>query len=179
MPRPQNKEDLIKSATEEFMKLTQLIDSLTEQELSTPFDFTNDAKKTEAHWRRDKNVRDVIMHLYEWHQLLLKWLDNNQQGIRKPFLMEGYNWKTYGDMNQIFWENCQNISLPEARELLSRSHEAVMKRIETISNEDLFAKGVYDWVGTSCIGSYFISTTGSHYDWAIKKIKAHRKALSL
>lgn len=26
-----------------------------------------------------------------------------------------------------------------------------------------------------CICSYFVSTTSSHYDWAMKKIKAHKK----
>ncbi|WP_206225127.1 ClbS/DfsB family four-helix bundle protein [Parabacteroides sp. ZJ-118] len=25
------------------------------------------------------------------------------------------------------------------------------------------------------LGSYFISTTSAHYDWALKKLKAHRK----
>ncbi len=38
-----------------------------------------------------------------------------------------------------------------------------------------FPKGVYQWVGGSTLGSYFVSNTASHYDWAIKKLKAHRK----
>ena len=29
--------------------------------------------------------------------------------------------------------------------------------------------------GGTVLGSYFVSTTSSHYDWAIKKLKAHRK----
>ena len=31
------------------------------------------------------------------------------------------------------------------------------------------------WVSGSTLGSYFISSTSSHYDWAMKKLKAHRK----
>nr|WP_290438624.1 ClbS/DfsB family four-helix bundle protein [Streptococcus salivarius] len=27
----------------------------------------------------------------------------------------------------------------------------------------------------SVLGSYFVSTTSSHYDWAMKKLKAHQK----
>ncbi|MCI5510551.1 MAG: ClbS/DfsB family four-helix bundle protein [Eubacterium sp.] len=50
-----------------------------------------------------------------------------------------------------------------------------MKALETFSQEELFTNTYYPWVGGSCIGSYFISTTSSHYDWAIKKIKAHQK----
>ena len=32
-----------------------------------------------------------------------------------------------------------------------------------------------EWVGGSTLGSYFVSTTSSHYDWAMKKLKAHKK----
>ena len=46
------------------------------------------------------------------------------------------------------------------------------------TNDELFQKNVYDWVGGSTIGSYFISVTSSHYDWAMKKIKAHRKMIN-
>lgn len=150
---------------------------MTEKELSTPYDFSHDEKKKEAHWKRDKNLRDVIIHLNEWHNLLLDWIANNKAGIQKPFLMEGYNWKTYGDMNIVFWENCQNISLDEAMTRFKNSHKKIMEAIDTMTNEELFSKDVYDWTGGNAIGSYFISTTSSHYDWAMKKIKAHRKII--
>ena len=99
MPRPSTKEDLLKAADENYKTLMDFIDSMTEKELNTPFDFSGQPSKKEAHWSRDKNVRDVLIHLYEWHQLLLDFPKNN--------------------------------------------------------------KGVSD--------------TSSHYDWAIKKIKAHKK----
>ena len=50
-----------------------------------------------------------------------------------------------------------------------------MALIETFSNEQLFAKSVFDWTGTSTLGAYCVSATASHYDWAIKKIKVHIK----
>ncbi|MDE6673530.1 MAG: ClbS/DfsB family four-helix bundle protein, partial [Acetatifactor sp.] len=36
-------------------------------------------------------------------------------------------------------------------------------------------KGVFPWVVGSTLGAYIVSNTASHYDWAIKKLKAHRK----
>ena len=33
-------------------------------------------------------------------------------------------------------------------------------------------------LGTTNLGAYFISTTSSHYDWALKKLKAHRKIVA-
>lgn len=81
MPRPQTKKDLIIAAQNNYDKLLELIHSLTKLELQTEFDFSQDASKKEAHWSRDKNLRDVIVHLVEWHQLMLQWVENNKKGI--------------------------------------------------------------------------------------------------
>lgn len=175
MGRAATKSDLIASANSNFEKLNMLISGLTEKELSAPFDFTADAKKKEAHWGRDKNLRDVLIHLYEWHQLLLNWVQTNINGEDKPFIPEPYNWKTYGAMNVEFWKKHQNTSLDDAKNLYEKSHADVMKLAEKFSNEELFSKDIYKWVGGSTLGSYFVSTTASHYDWAIKKLKAHKK----
>lgn len=48
MGRPTTKADLIKAAAENYEKLNILIAALTEEELSTPFDFSGDEKKKEA-----------------------------------------------------------------------------------------------------------------------------------
>lgn len=175
MSRPTTKLDLIMAAEENYKKLNSLISNLTEDELSTPFDFTKDDKKKEAHWRRDKNLRDVLIHLYEWHQLILNWVNANQNGEPKPFIPSPYNWKTYGEMNMEFWEKHQKTSLLESKEMLNKSHEAVMSLVASLTNEELFSKHVFKWVGGSTLGSYFVSATSSHYDWAMKKLKAHQK----
>ena len=99
MPRARSKEDLIKAANEQYIKLTKLIDSLSEKELNTDFDFSDDPKKTERHWGRDKNLRDIYIHLYEWHQLLLNWVKVNEDGEEKPFIPEPYSCKNYGYIN--------------------------------------------------------------------------------
>lgn len=69
MPRPTTKSDLLFAAKQNYEKLNLLISKMTEKELQTEFDFSEDKKK--AHWQRDKNLRDVLIHLYEWQQLLL------------------------------------------------------------------------------------------------------------
>lgn len=56
MARPQTKKDLIEAAELNYDKLLKLIDSLTEKELNTEFDFSADAKKKEAH-RKMINVK--------------------------------------------------------------------------------------------------------------------------
>ena len=175
MVRPQTKEDLMIAAKENFEKLNTLISKMSDKELTTPFDFSKDEKKKEAHWKRDKNLRDVLIHLYEWHQLILNWVESNQKGEEKPFIPQPYNWRTYGDMNVEFWKKHQNTSLEDATKALQKSHKEVLKLAENFTNEELFSKKVYKWVGGSTLGSYFVSATSSHYDWAIKKIKAHQR----
>ena len=161
MPRPTTKADLIQAANEQFAKLWTLIGEMSDEEKSA------DIVPNE----RDKNVRDVLVHLYEWHCLLLNWIQTNTNGKPAPFLPAPYNWKTYPQMNVAFWEKHQNTSYTDAEAMLKKTHKEVMAIIETFSNEDLFSKGAFDWTGTTTLGSYCVSATSSHYDWAIKDIK--------
>lgn len=175
MVRPTTKKDLIQSSNESYHKLIDLLESMSKQQLENVFDFDIEHKK-EAHWKRDKNTRDVLIHLVEWQNLLLNWIEFNQKDIKKPFLEEGYNWRTYGEMNVKFWRKHQNTSFEESLEALKSSHIKVMDLIQTFSNEELFTKGIFDWVGGSTLGSYFVANSSSHYNWAIKKIKKHQKS---
>jgi hypothetical protein len=52
-----------------------------------------------------------------------------------------------------------------------------MELIEGFSNEELFEAGALLRTETSVIGAYCVSVTASHYDWAMKKIKAHIKKI--
>lgn len=176
MARPQTKQDLILAGNEQFKKIWDIIDSMSEEQQNATFNFGSEAGK-EAHWGRDKNIRDVLIHLYEWHQLLLSWVDNNMKGIEKQFLLEAYNWKTYGEMNVKFWEKHQNTPYKKSKEMLKDSHNKIMKLIETFSNDELFSKGIFSWTGGNALGSYCVSVTSSHYDWAMKKLKMHIKTL--
>jgi hypothetical protein len=101
------------------------------------FDF--DAPKLkEAHWTRDKNFRDVLVHLHEWHEH-------------------------------------QSTPYDNAVAMLREHHGKVMALIEGLSGEELFEKNHFPWTGTSTLGSYCVSATASHYDWAMKKIKQYGK----
>lgn len=173
MPRPTTKDELLGAAASRFDALDALVDSMTDDERDAPFAFGPDPRRTEAHWRRDKNLRDVLVHLHEWHLLLLEWVAANEQGVARPFLPEPYTWKTYGQMNDEIWARHQATPLPRARELLDSSHARVMEMIERFTDAELFEKQHFPWTGTTTLGSYCVSATSSHYDWAAKKLRAH------
>ncbi len=170
MARPKTKDELFEATGENYEKLWQIINSMPEDALNTKFDFSSDPKRKEAHWRRDKNLRDVLIHLYEWHQLLLNWISSNVAGNKLPFIPKPYNFKTYGKMNIMFWKKHQNTELEDAKIQFKASHEEVLELVKTFSDEQLFTKKFFDWTGTTSLGSYCVSAMPSHYDWASKKI---------
>jgi hypothetical protein len=178
MPRPTTKEGLLDAAGAHFAKMWQLVDSLPAEAQEATFDFADAPSRKEAHWQRDKNLRDVFVHLYEWHQLLLTWVGANMSAsLQEPqaFLPAPYTWKTYGQMNVEFWQKHQSTTLSEAKATLLESHQNVIALVEQFSDLELFEKKYFGWTGTTNLASYSISATSSHYDWAIKKIKEHVK----
>ncbi len=180
MSRSKTKVELATAADDQFAKLWKIIDEMPASEQNSEFNFAEIiATKKEAHWKRDKNLRDVLVHLYEWHQLLLTWVAANTNGNEKPFLPEPYTWKTYGKMNEEFWRVHQKTSLTDAKNMLQTSHRTVMKMIESFSDNELFTKKHFSWTGTTSLGSYCISATASHYDWAVKKLKMHDKTYEM
>ena len=153
MSRPKSKDELMKASNEQYKKLLDLIDSMSEEVRANNFKFED----------RDRNVRDVLIHLYEWHLLLIKWITSNLHEENAKFLPGEYTWKSYGKLNVEFWEKHQKTSLEEAFSLLSKKHSEVMELIDTLSNEELFTKKYYNWTGTTSVGSYCVSSTSSHY----------------
>jgi hypothetical protein len=98
MARATTKQNLVIAANRQFGKLWALIDSVSDEKQNLPFSSDMATAGKETHWGRDKNLRDVLVHLYEWHQLLLNWVNTNRAGQQTPFLLEPYNWRTYPAM---------------------------------------------------------------------------------
>lgn len=179
MARPKNKNELIELANINYKKLFDTIEGLSKEEFDICFDFTANPNLKEKHWKRDKNIRDILIHLYEWHNLLLNWISNNIKEKDYPFLPSPYNWKNYHELNIEFFKIHQKTSYEKSVELLEDSHKSVIDKIKSFTNEELFTKKYYNWTGSTSLASYCISSTSSHYDWAIKKIKKHKKIVDL
>jgi len=175
MVRPKTKEALIEQAYQQFNQMFDMLEDLSSEDKVAAFSFDKPKSDQAAHWTRDKNIRDVYIHLHEWHQLLINWLVTNLNNQSSTFLPTPYNWKTYGDMNMMFWEKHQITSYDHAEQMVKDSHREIMSIIINLDEKELFEKGYYDWSGKTSIGSYCVSATCSHYEWAKNKIKRHRK----
>lgn len=167
MPRPSTKDALLELAEKNYNELMSVIDSLSLEEQKGIFLFEG----------RDRQIRDCLTHLHEWHNLFIKWAESNLDGNFILFLPEPYNWKNYPEMNVKFWEKHQSTSLDVAKNLLAITHEQCLELINQFSNEELFIKKHFNWTGTTSLGSYAVSATSSHYEWALKIIKKYKKTL--
>ncbi|MBC1345019.1 ClbS/DfsB family four-helix bundle protein [Listeria welshimeri] len=165
MAKPTTKAELIQQSTEKYQQLNDLIDSIPEEKRYLAFSFED----------RDKNIRDVVVHLHEWHNMALEWYGIGMSG-KKPFMpAEGYTWRTTPELNQMIWKKYQETDLKQARKLLDETHNKEMRLIAVHSDEELFTKKFYKWTNTTSLGAIFISSTSSHYAWAIKKIRKFKR----
>jgi hypothetical protein len=73
----------------------------------------------------------------------------------------------------------QATSLEVALRLLAQSHQDVQDLILRHTDEELFKKKRYAWTGTTSLGAYLVSSTSSHYDWGLNRIKKLRRDLEL
>ncbi|NQY20003.1 MAG: ClbS/DfsB family four-helix bundle protein [Campylobacteraceae bacterium] len=165
MPRPKNKKELIDLSKERKKVLFDLINSFANKEISFKLD------------NRDKNLRDVLAHLHQWHLMFLLWYKDGMNNKKPIMPEEGYTWKRTKELNQNIWQKYQNKSFVEVELMFNDSYKKIQELIEKHSYDELYTKKYYKWTNTTSLASYLISASSSHYDWAIKLIKKEKKAL--
>ncbi len=164
MPRPKSKEELIHLSNANYTRLMELVEAQTEEVQLSEFPTGT----------MNRNIRDVLAHLYHWHGMMLDWYNVGMDGNKPEMPAKGYTWKTVPVLNAWIFERYSTYDLQEVKQLFAQSHAEVCALIAKHSNDELFEKKRYKWTGTTSLGSYLVSATSSHYDWAYKLI---RKAL--
>ena len=168
MARPTSKKDLLALGEENFEKLFTLVDSFSKEEQRAEYIFDNN---------RDKNIRDILVHLHHWHLMVMEWYKVGMRGENPDIPAKGYNWRTLPALNKEIWGKYQDKTFDEAVELLKSSYKELRKIIEQHTNDELFERKRYKWTGNNAMGAYFVSATSSHYDWAMKHLKKYKKSL--
>lgn len=165
MPRPKTKEELLEVGQKEFKRLLLLIESLSETII-----LKSDACEQ---W----SIKDILAHLHAWHNLYITWYREGMAGEKPQIPAPGYTWKTTPALNESIYQEYRDTSLHEVLEKLKESHNKLTEIINSHTDKELFIKKRYAWTGSTSLGSYTVSSTSSHYDWAIKLIKKFLKNL--
>lgn len=161
MSRPKTKTELLELGKLNFDKLMNYVDGFSEEEQNKEF----------PEGTMNRNIRDVLAHLHHWHLMMMEWYQVGMSGKKPKMPAKGYTWKTTPDLNRWIWEEYNSMPLDEAKYQLKKGFSNLRKIIEVHSNEELFTKKHYKWTGTTSLGSYLVSATSSHYDWAYNLIK--------
>ena len=165
MPRPKTKEELLKLSRENYRTLITYIDALTPEEQHADF----------PEGTMNRNIRDVLAHLHEWHLMFLDWYETGMKNEKPDMPAKGYTWRDLPDLNRKIWEEYKDADLEKIRALLHDSYTEIQRIIEHHTNNELFEKKRYKWTGSTSLGAYLVSATSSHYDWAYKLIKKAKK----
>jgi len=168
MAVPKTKNELLEQSHDNFQKLNEFIDCLSDSEKLSDFPAGT----------MNRNVRDVLAHLYHWHLMFMDWYTVGMQGEKPEMPTEGYTWKDIRDLNKKIWNDYQNHNLNGIRNSLDRSHSEIQSIIKKHSDNELFVKKRYPWTGSSSLATYIRSNTSSHYNWAYNLIKKAKKTVA-
>ena len=164
MPRPTTKNALLETIEVERNALEQLLDELSPAQM--------EESGVVGEW----SVKDVVAHLLEWEQMVLRWHAAGLKGKVPVTPAEGFNWAQLPQLNQQIFEKHHNRPLADIQKEFNTSFRKILKTIQGLSDEDLFTRGRYAWTKNNTLGAYFISNTSSHYKWARTNIKKGLKA---
>jgi hypothetical protein len=59
------------------------------------------------------SVKDVLAHLYEWEQMVLRWLAAGKRGETPEVPAEGYKWNQLPALNEEIWLKYKDLPLDE------------------------------------------------------------------
>ena len=159
MPRPTTKAGILSESAKEHDALEQLLATLTPEQMVQP--------GIVGEW----SVKDVLAHLTEWQQMVLGWYHAGLAGDSPSLPAPGFKWSELPALNQVIYERHRDQSLADVLDAFGDSYRQIMAWVESLSEEDLFTPGRYDWAKTNALASYVISCTSSHDRWARTELR--------
>lgn len=165
MPRPATKAELLERMEAGLAALMNEIESLTPEQFTRP--------GACDHW----SAKDILAHLDAWHELFLRWEEAGTRGEKPDMPAPGYTWKQTPSLNDAIWERTRDDDPDDVRHQFAASYARMQEVIDSYDGDVLFEKRRFPWTGSTSIGSYAVSATSSHYEWATKLLRVFRKSL--
>ncbi len=122
------------------------------------------------------SVKDLLAHLDAWHELVLAWERAGRAGEPVVIPAPGLTWSQLPVLNDQIWQRARGDSWDDVMGRLHASHTAIWAVVSDYSEDDLFTKARFAWTGSTSVGSYAVSATTSHYDWARTLIRRFVRA---
>lgn len=165
MAIPKNKDELIKAIHDNYKKLTS--------ELATiPMELTKE-KELEGHAKNTvMSIHDLVAYLVGWGQLVLKWNNKKNKGMKVDFPETGFKWNELGLLAQKFYTDYENENFKSLILKLDKTTNEILQLIESKTNQDLYEKAWYDkWT----LGKMIQLNTSSPFKNAKDRIRKWKK----
>lgn len=159
MGRPTTRDELLERIDADYATLLRQVEAVGRSDREVP----GACEKS--------SVKDLLAHLHAWHELFLTWEGAGRAGGRPQMPAPGLTWKQTPELNERIWQQTHDDDWDEVRRRLDASHARVREVVASYDADDLFAKRRFAWTGSTSVGSYAVSATTSHYDWARTQIR--------
>lgn len=165
MPRPATKAELFERIDAEFDRFMGEVDRVDPDDRAVPGAC------------EDWSVKDLLAHLDAWHELFIGWEAAGSAGGRSEMPAPGFGWSDTPALNDEIWRRHRNDPWDEVVARLEASRDRVRAVVDGYEADELFEKRRWPWTGSTSVGSYAVSATTSHYDWARKLVRAFGRSV--
>lgn len=97
----------------------------------------------------DRTPAENLAYQVGWTTLLLKWENDEKNGISVKTPCEMFKWNQLGDLYQWFTDTYSHLSLAQLKEMLSENVISVCAMIDSMSNEELFMPHMRKWADSA------------------------------
>lgn len=165
MPAAVTKEELLEVATEEFEKLSALLERV-DDELAV-------AKDDD-----DTSVKDIVAHRAHWIALFLGWYHDGLAGREVHFPAEGYKWNDLPRYNADLRARQHDLGWDEACAQLRDAHAELIGFIRAHDDADLYGGPMVGANNHWTPGRWAEAAGPSHYRSASKYVRSRLRAVS-
>jgi len=127
-------------------------------------------------WGDGWTVHDLVTHLTEWQQMLLRWFDEGRAGRRPEMPARGFNWKQTPALNRVIQRQNADQSVRTALKKFETSCDRVHALARELTPSELLELGHFAWTGKLPLMTYFAANTCSHYHFASRILRRWIKA---
>lgn len=128
-----NKEELKSEINKKFDKYISEFDDIPEK--------LKDKKIEEV----DRTPAENLAYQVGWTSLVLKWEEDEKNGLEVKTPLEGFKWNKLGDLYQYFTQTYADLSLKELKEKLTNNIESIYDMIDSLKNDELFKPHMRKW----------------------------------
>lgn len=163
MPKPTNKKELLLEIKRERAKFEALL-----------------AEIPPAQRGREvcdgMSVKDFLAHRAEWGAMMIRWYQEAASGEESFVPHKDYKWSQLPELNASIARRYRRMSLKRVEKMFDEVHDELFELVSSMSNRELYNKGVYAFTKSSNLATYVNSATAAHYRSAGKHIRKWWKA---